>query len=410
MVPLLERDHRVIRIDLLGFGGSEKPKEGYSMENQGRLVALALGRLEVQGAVVVGHSLGFDVATAVARESSELVDRLVNIDEQSDPSYGSLPFLAKLGFVPVLGQTIWRVTPDFAIRDGYSNAFAPGYDLGDFGDQVVDDFRAMTYTSYDSSPSEVDDYENQEPLNQRVQADAIPLLVIFGSEDQFYDDPSEAAHAFDSVLGARIEMIEGAGHSPNVEKPADGPPDPGFRRGGRRSRSHAALIRGASPSGPRPSLDLHVGLRHDSFERLRIAGEELRRGRAYAERHLVARAPVVQGGHLPGNHVQVADRVVTLHLVDVSANDCEVSVHHLTGDVAAVRVPPDGGAHPSAGLGPIQVGDRAERHLRWDWAVHERERCGRAAPLCRIVAGGRIELRTSCPRQRPSRATPSAPP
>src|SRR4051794_29516638 len=25
MVPLLERDHRVIRIDLLGFGGSEKP-------------------------------------------------------------------------------------------------------------------------------------------------------------------------------------------------------------------------------------------------------------------------------------------------------------------------------------------------------------------------------------------------
>jgi pimeloyl-ACP methyl ester carboxylesterase len=219
MVPLLERDHRVIRIDLLGFGGSEKPGEGYSMENQGRLVALALGRMGVQGAVLVGHSLGFDVATAVARESSELVDRLVNIDEESDPSYGSLPFLAKLGFVPVLGQTIWRVTPDFAVRDGYSNAFAPGYDLGDFGDQIVDDFRAMTYTSYDSSPSEVDDYENEEPLNQRVQADAIPLLVIFGSEDQLYDDPSEAAHAFDSVLGARIEMIEGAGHSPNVEKP-----------------------------------------------------------------------------------------------------------------------------------------------------------------------------------------------
>jgi len=180
-------------------------------------VALALGRLDVQGAVVVGHSLGFDVATAVAKESSELVDRLVNIDEESDPSYGELPFLARLGFVPVVGETIWRVTPDFAIRDGYESAFAPGYDLGDFGDQIVDDFRAMTYTSYDSSSPEA--YENERPLNQRVQAAAIPLLVIFGTEDQLYDDPVEAAQAYDSVQGARIEMIKGAGHSPNMERP-----------------------------------------------------------------------------------------------------------------------------------------------------------------------------------------------
>jgi pimeloyl-ACP methyl ester carboxylesterase len=221
MVPLLKRNHRVIRIDLLGFGGSEKPSEGYSMEDQGRLVALALGRLDVQGAVVVGHSMGFAVATALARESSELVDRLVDIDEQPEPGYGGLPFLAKLGFVPVLGETVWRVTPDIAIRDGYDTAFAPGYDLGDFGDQVVDDFRAMTYTSYDSSPSALDDYENEQPLSQRIQAAAIPLLVIFGSEDQLYDDPSEAAHAYDNVQGAQIRMIEGAGHSPNVEKPAE---------------------------------------------------------------------------------------------------------------------------------------------------------------------------------------------
>jgi pimeloyl-ACP methyl ester carboxylesterase len=221
MVPTLERRHRVIRIDLLGFGGSEKPSDGYSIENQGRIVALALGRLDVRGAVVVGHSLGFDVATAVAKDSSEVVDRLVNIDEQSDPSYGSLPFLAKLGFVPVLGETIWRITPDFAIRDGYDDAFAPGYELGEFGDQVVDDFRAMTYTSYDTSPSELDDYEDEQPLNERVQAAAIPLLVIFGAQDQFYDDPREAANAYDSVSGARIEIIDGAGHSPNVERPAE---------------------------------------------------------------------------------------------------------------------------------------------------------------------------------------------
>jgi pimeloyl-ACP methyl ester carboxylesterase len=219
MMPALERDHRVIRFDLLGFGGSEKPGGGYSMQDQARLVAVALGRLNAQGAVVVGHSLGFDVATALAKESSELVDRLVNIDEQTEPGFGDLPFLAKLGFVPVVGETIWRVIPDFAIRDGYDTAFAPDYDVGDFGDVIVEDFRAMTYTSYDTSPSELEDYENARPLDQRVQEVAIPLLVIFGAEDQLYDDPAEAANAYGDVQGARIELIQGAGHSPNVERP-----------------------------------------------------------------------------------------------------------------------------------------------------------------------------------------------
>jgi pimeloyl-ACP methyl ester carboxylesterase len=220
LAPILERRHRLIRIDLLGFGGSEKPKADYTMEQEGQLVALALGRLHVQGAVVVGHSMGFDVATALAKQSSELVDRLVDIDEGPDSSYGAgLPFLAKLGYVPVIGEALSRIVPDFAIRDSYGVAFAPGYDLGDFGDQVVDDFRAMTYTSYDRAASEEDAYSDAEPLNDRVRDAAVPLLVIFGTEDQLWDDPAATADAYRSVPGTEIRMIRGAGHSPNVEKP-----------------------------------------------------------------------------------------------------------------------------------------------------------------------------------------------
>ena len=35
MVPLLRRDHRVVAIDLLGHGGSEKPTSGYEIESKG---------------------------------------------------------------------------------------------------------------------------------------------------------------------------------------------------------------------------------------------------------------------------------------------------------------------------------------------------------------------------------------
>jgi len=56
------------------------------------------------------------------------------------------------------------------------------------------------------------------PLDQRLISAAIPLLVIFGTEDQLYD-AEEAAAAYEDVPGVRTALVEGAGHSPNVEQP-----------------------------------------------------------------------------------------------------------------------------------------------------------------------------------------------
>jgi pimeloyl-ACP methyl ester carboxylesterase len=223
MVPLVSERHRVIRVDLLGHGGSEKPQSGYSMEDQAALVGEALNQLDVEGAVVVGHSLGATVATALAEQSSELVDRVVDIDQAPDNSFGSLPFIARLAYVPVLGELLDRVTPDFAVKDGYKDAFAPDFDIEsgfDNPNQVVDDFRAMTYTSFDESSSAEDDYTEVIPLDERLTTAAIPLLVIFGDEDQIYD-PEESEEAYGDVPGVRTALVEGAGHSPNVEQPEE---------------------------------------------------------------------------------------------------------------------------------------------------------------------------------------------
>ena len=57
----------------------EKPASGYSIEDQAGLVAGALTELDVQGAVVVGQSMGAGVAVALAEQSSQLVDRVVDM-------------------------------------------------------------------------------------------------------------------------------------------------------------------------------------------------------------------------------------------------------------------------------------------------------------------------------------------
>jgi pimeloyl-ACP methyl ester carboxylesterase len=219
MRPRLEREHRVIAIDLLGHGGSEKPDSGYSIEDQARTVADVLAALEVRGATIVGHSLGGTVATAVATETEGLVEKLVIVDQAPDngEEYESegLPFTATLTFQPVLGEALWTVTPDFAIEDGLGAAFAPGYDVpSDF----VDDFRRMSYRSYDESPAAETEYTDERPLGERVEEAGVPLLAIFGDEEQIYDSPAALA-AYAEVPGARTVMVRGAGHSPNVEKP-----------------------------------------------------------------------------------------------------------------------------------------------------------------------------------------------
>jgi pimeloyl-ACP methyl ester carboxylesterase len=215
MIPFLDRDHRVIALDLRGFGGSEKPASGYSMPDQAAFVAEALERLGVHRATVVGHSLGGTVATALTEVPGDYVSRLVIIDQAPDESFATpVDFAVELTTAPVIGEALWQMTPDFAVKEGLQVAFAPGYETPD---EFVDGFDQMTYTSY-ASDDEEGDYMGEESLNRRIERAGVPLLAIFGAEDQIYEaEPALAVYA--KVPGARTALVPGAGHSPNVEKP-----------------------------------------------------------------------------------------------------------------------------------------------------------------------------------------------
>jgi pimeloyl-ACP methyl ester carboxylesterase len=219
MRPALERDHRVVAVDLLGHDGSEKPGAGYTPANQAKLVAQALKKLGIRDAEVVGHSLGGAVSVALAEQDPQLVDRVAIIDMPPDNSYGDLGFIAGLAFQPVLGEALWRIKPDFSIKDGLAVAFAPGFDVPD---AFVDDVKRMTYTAYDESPSGTEDFIGDESLDRRMRATGRPLLVMMGAEEQIVNDPQRALDQYASGdPGAVTRLIAGAGHSPNVEKPAE---------------------------------------------------------------------------------------------------------------------------------------------------------------------------------------------
>ncbi len=215
LIPLLEKGHRVIAIDMLGYGGSDKPDSDYSVESQASLVAQVLAKLDVPQAVLVGHSLGGKVVTSVAEQSPDLVAGLVLVDTAPDNSFGGLSGGAKAIRTPLLGQALWRIAPDSVIRRNVSQGFAPDYDVPD---KYVEDVREMTYSAYKDSATKSEDYTDEKDLAKRLTEVGKPLLVIFGEEDQIYN-ARDSLSAYAAIPGAETLLIPGSGHSPQIEAP-----------------------------------------------------------------------------------------------------------------------------------------------------------------------------------------------
>jgi pimeloyl-ACP methyl ester carboxylesterase len=215
VVPGLAREHQAIRIDLLGHGGSEKSRDGYSMERQADVVAAVLRRLGVRRGAVVGHSMGGLVATALVERHRELVTRVMTIGVPPDLDHsGSSDPTENIGFVPVIGQLGWRVLPRSMVRNQLEEAFIPEYEVPDL---FVEDPERLTYSSYKESGEESADYREAEPVDERLADENVPLTVVYGRRERVVDP--EAADEFRDIPGARIVLLEGVGHSPQLERP-----------------------------------------------------------------------------------------------------------------------------------------------------------------------------------------------
>lgn len=216
LVPMLAQRYRVIRIDLLGHGRSAKPTDaGYAVPDQARRVGEVLDQLGVGRAVVVGHSTGGSVATALAEGRPDLVAALalLNTGPRLDAFIPQGP-ADQLLQVPVIGQLLWRLRTESLVRSAAATAVSRDVAIPQ---AVVDDVLGMTYHAFTAAGRGAEDYLLQRPLPDRLAALGIPLLVLFGAEDRRWR--SSSARDYRAVPGARIEMLPGVGHSPLLEDP-----------------------------------------------------------------------------------------------------------------------------------------------------------------------------------------------
>jgi len=78
--------HRVMAMDLRGRGRSDKPDQGYSIDHHVRDINCLLDDLDIEKAVLMGHSLGAFIGLAFAAEYPHRTDRLILVDGGGDLS------------------------------------------------------------------------------------------------------------------------------------------------------------------------------------------------------------------------------------------------------------------------------------------------------------------------------------
>ncbi|RZQ60837.1 alpha/beta fold hydrolase [Amycolatopsis suaedae] len=214
VLPAL-RDRDLVRIDLLGHGRSAKPVRGYGIAEQARRIGAVLDELGVRHATVVGHSTGGAVATSLAEQRRDLVAGigLIATGPRVDAFLGE-SFAGRLMTTPVIGELIWRLRSDGTIRDAMSTAFTREVRVPD---QLVADVAGMTYRGLTGTDEAVSEYLTERPVPDRLAGLGLPALVVFGSRDRRWQPAS--AQDYRRVPGARIEILDGVGHTPMFEDP-----------------------------------------------------------------------------------------------------------------------------------------------------------------------------------------------
>jgi pimeloyl-ACP methyl ester carboxylesterase len=215
ITPALAKHHRVIRLDLIGHGGTAAPTTGYEITRQAALVSAVLDNLGVRRVTVVGHSMGGWVGTALASMQGDRVAGLVLIDTPPTVDL-RLGLMTKAHVAPVVGELLSHFVTQERLREGLTESFAPGFTIPE---KFVADLEQLPHCVFRQAHVEGLTY-CQKPIQERLAElkPVPPVLSIYGSLDSKIS--AEDAKLYERVPGATVVTIDGVGHSPQVEVPA----------------------------------------------------------------------------------------------------------------------------------------------------------------------------------------------
>jgi len=224
VMPVLAERYTVIAPDLIGHGQSSKPMGDYSLGAYASGIRDLLGVLDVEHATVVSQSFGGGVAMQLAYQHPEYCDRLVLVD--SGGLGREVSWLLRFMTLPASEYLMPVLFPSFARQIGNDvsrTMQAKGLRLPRIG-EMWNAYASLTESenrqSFIRTIRSVIDPGGQtvSALDRLYLAEAIPTMIVWGDRDSIIP-VTHAYAAHESIANSRLEIIEGAGHFPQMEAP-----------------------------------------------------------------------------------------------------------------------------------------------------------------------------------------------
>lgn len=224
-LPAFAASHRVIAMDLPGFGHSPMPQEPITISAYGRILDGLLDTLGVSAATLVGNSMGGFVSAELAVAFPQRVERLVLVSAAGLSTYRHRdverlePLLRRVA--PVLAMyTGWTASRSdiVARRRGLRNltlGFVAKYPGRLPSALAAEQLRGAGKPGFMQALRANIDY----PIEERLPEIACPTLIVWGEDDKVI--PVADADLFERLIpNSRKVIFKDTGHVAMLERPA----------------------------------------------------------------------------------------------------------------------------------------------------------------------------------------------
>jgi pimeloyl-ACP methyl ester carboxylesterase len=220
-IPHFARTHRVVALDLPGFGASPMPPWEITIPGYGRFVRDFCERLGIDRCSIVGNSMGGFIASEVAITEPERIDDLTLVSAAgitwAQARREPAEVVARMGraAAPLLLRFELSAIRRSKIRDrAFRGVF---YDPNGLRrellwENVVPAFHSPGY--FDAMRNLVG-YD----IRGRLEEIGVPTLIVWGRNDHVV--PVPAAISYEKRIGDNAELVifDHCGHVPQLERP-----------------------------------------------------------------------------------------------------------------------------------------------------------------------------------------------
>ena len=217
-VPALRARHRVISVDLPGYGLTGPFADGdYRLDHYTRFVTALLDTLGVRRATLVGNSFGGQVALAMALDRADRVDRLILVDALGYPQDAtSVPIGFRIATVPGLNRLMQYVLPRPMVAASLRDVYG---DPDQVTPALVERYFAMSVRAGNRAAlPERFKYLPTPDSARRIAQVTQPTLILWGGRDRLIP-PNNAERFRHDIVGSQLRVFPDLGHVPQEEDP-----------------------------------------------------------------------------------------------------------------------------------------------------------------------------------------------